>query len=49
VEKLYIKNQPEKGAYLEACVDKLVRTKDNEGSKNVGICSVVISNIRINN
>ncbi|KAI9277744.1 Spc98 family-domain-containing protein [Umbelopsis sp. AD052] len=35
VEKLYIKNQPEKAAYLEACVNKLVNSKENDGSKNI--------------
>jgi hypothetical protein len=37
VEKLYIKNQPEKAAYLEACVNKLVNSKENDGLKNVWI------------
>jgi hypothetical protein len=37
---LYIKNQPEKAAYLEACVNKLVNSKENDGSKNVWINSV---------
>lgn len=41
VEKLHIKNQPEKAAFLEACVNKLVNSKESGGSKNVGIHTVV--------
>jgi hypothetical protein len=42
VEKLHIKNQPDKAAFLEACVNKLVNSKESGGSKNVGIRAVVI-------
>lgn len=46
VEKLHIKNQSEKAAYLEACVHKLVNSKGIGGSKNVGI-HVVLTKVAL--